>query len=294
MGPLIIERQNESNNIRCLAAQRQLYSKAKMLFALQIFLSTAVVIVLSIINSQYNIQWLIAIYCVTITIFDLAYLNDLMLLYKKRAATIQEIFDCQVLGITWNTLIEKVDNDVIYRYSEIYKKSEGSFESLKNWYSLKIKNIDSEKAKLICQYSNCSYDKSLRDDFHKKFTFLAIVTAIFVIFCSSIQEVTVESLFVSILLPLLPIIILSIQKMKQNSSSIKSSEKVKQFASDPLEIIKNDTVNISNLSRELQNVIFQNRIDSPLIFDWFYNLSREQLEKEMDYSVENLVKQYQQ
>ena len=72
----------------------------------------------------------------------------------------------------------------------------------------------------------------------------------------------------------------ALNKLKKVSS--KAWEKV---------ISKND-IDIPKTTRQLQNKIFKNRKNSPLIFDWFYNFHRKSLENEMNYSVEQLVAQY--
>ncbi len=292
MGPQILESQNCIDNLRCLAAQRQLYSNAKNIFSAQIALSIITVVILSLINLKWEIQWLIATYCVIITIIDLAVITELLNSLKNEAAKIQELFDTNVLKINWNTLIDKPDNEIIFRHSEKYRKTEPTFDSLKNWYSPEIKNIQSEIAKIICQYSNCSYDHNLRKDFNTKLTLLAGISALFIIIFSSIKGVTIENFFITVLLPLLPIIIFTIQKYKENNKSIDTSIKMKQLALNSIEKLTDETVDILALSRELQNTIYQNRKDSPLIFDWFYKSSRNKLESEMDYSVESLVKQF--
>ena len=57
-------------------------------------------------------------------------------------------------------------------------------------------------------------------------------------------------------------------------------------------ILMNVYVDIPTISRQVQNQIFKNRKESPLVFDWFYHLFRKSLENEMNFSVDQLVAQY--
>lgn len=282
-------KQNTEESLRKLAAQRHLYSKAKNLYCLQICLATIVVVVISLINLKYNIQNYIAIYCVLITVFDIGYLNDKIKSYKLKAASIQEMFDCYVLDIKWNSLINKVSENSIYRHSEDYFKKGGSKEKLKDWYSVEISKVDSLRGKLICQYTNCSYDKTIRSQFYKLSKILSFILIGVIVLLTSYKDYDFSTLFVTVLLPILPLIMLMINKAKENKESTETSNKIANTTSD-ITLLSSITENsIGAKSRELQNLIYRNRIDSPLIFDWFYSYKRDSLENEMNYSVTQLV-----
>ena len=293
MGPVIVEKQNEDFPIRCLAASRQVYSDTKFLFAIQIIFTTILVIVLTFINRFYDIEWFLAIYCVFVAIVDSVFFDEYIATLKEKAATIQEMFDTYVLDIEWNDFIEKIDHEIIYRYSEKYKKSEPTFDSLKNWYSVGIKDIKSEISKIICQFSNCRYDLSLRKQISLIVYSLSIISSALIILFSTAENITFKDIFMRVLLPLLPIIVFSIQRIKENNKSIKKLNKMKKIASDYREkIMRGEDVDLSKITRKIQNSIFKNRKSSPLVFDWFYNLRRSSLEDEMNYSVDQLVSQY--
>lgn len=293
MGPTIVEKQNETSSLRRLAASRQIYSNAKILFALQIILTTVVVVILSFINIIHNIEWVLATYCVFVAVADSVYFDEFISKQKEKAAIIQEMFDTKVLNIEWNDFIEKIDHEIIYRYSEKYKKKEPEFNSLKNWYSVGIRDVVNEEANIICQYSNCRYDLSLRKQISKYIFSLAIISSLLVVSFALIKDMTFKNIFILILLPLLPIIVFSIQRIKENKRSIIKLNKMKSIASKSWDkIMDRGYVDLSNVTRKIQNSIFKNRKTSPLIFDWLYKLHRETLENEMNYSVDQLVAQY--
>lgn len=293
MGPVIIERQNEDSPIRCLAASRQVYSDAKFLFAIQFIFTTILVVILTFINKFYSIEWFLATYCVFVAIADSVFFDEYIATQKEKAATIQEMFDTYVLDIEWNDFIEKIDHEIIYRYSEKYKKYEPTFDSLKNWYSVGLRDINSGEAKILCQFSNCRYDISLRKQISIIVYSLSILSSTLIILFAIAENITFKDIFMRVLLPLLPIIVFSIQRIKENNKSIKKLNKMKIIASGYWEkIMRGEHVDLSKVTRKLQNSIFKNRKSSPLIFDWFYNLRRSNLEDEMNYSVDQLLSQY--
>jgi len=57
-------------------------------------------------------------------------------------------------------------------------------------------------------------------------------------------------------------------------------------------LLSDSRIDIEYKARAIQDKIFLNRKNSPLIFDWFYNKKRNQLEREMYFSVEKLVQEY--
>lgn len=294
MGPYIFKKQNETSSIRCLAAMRQFYSNAKTLFAFQVVLTTLVVILLTLINMFHNIEGFLATYCVLIAVADSIFFDDFIKKQKEKGAAIQEIFDTNVLKIEWNDLIEEVDHEVIFRYSEEYKKKEPLFDSLINWYSAGIREILDDEAKIICQYSNCRYDLSLRKDFSKYILILLIVSSLSVISFALVNNLTLKKVVINIFLPLLPIIVFSIQRIKENNKSIKTLKKMKELSTKAWsKVVNGNHIDLTKITRQVQDCIYQNRKDSPLIFDWFYKYSRNSLENEMNYSVEQLVAQYQ-
>lgn len=289
----IPQKQNEMDNLRCLAAQRQLYSNAKSIFALQIVLTILVIVALSIVNVFYDIEWILASASVLITLLDLTFLHEQLTFYKEMAAGIQELFDSTVLDIEWNSLIERPRYETIYRYSEDYKKNEDDYASLKDWYSSKIEELDSTEAKIICQRSNCAYDYSLRENYINKLVLFAAFSGVLIVVLGLIKGVTLENFFVILLLPLLPIMTFSIQKLQENKKSISALNKMRDAANELWnKLLINEVVETDRIVRQLQNGIYLNRKESPLIFDWFYKLSRNKLEDEMNYNVEQLIKEY--
>ncbi|PKH50345.1 hypothetical protein CXF68_06360 [Tenacibaculum sp. Bg11-29] len=293
MGEEIINKENYSENIELLAAQKQLYIIAKRVFALQIILTSVIVVALSIINLFTDTGKLLSVYSVLIAFLDLLLIKDLIKNYKDKAAKIQEQFDTIVLSIPPNTLIEKVDLEEIGRYARKHKEIDPTYSKLKNWYSISIKEINNSIAKIVCQRSNFVYDYTLRKNYNLALSILIGAMCLTVIVLAIINESNLIDFFLVGVLPILPILMLFVQVLKDNKNSNTNLVKLKQVANESWnKVLNNQPIDISQTSRNLQDMIYQNRINSPLIFEWFYNLKRKQLEDEMYYSVDRLVAEY--
>jgi hypothetical protein len=294
MGTEIVEKQNSPEMLICLAAQRQLYSTAKTLFLWQLILSTVLVIILSILSLYIDISWILAAYVFLIAIIDIIFISPQIKRQKEEAAGIQEIFDTTVLDITWNDLLvgDKPSNEEIYRYSEKYRKKYLDFESLKNWYSHSVSKINSNAAKIVCQRSNCVYDYSIRESFSKAVLVVLLITLLLLLGVGFIKGLTLQNFFL-IAFPFLPAIMLFVRTVKENNLSKEALDNLKKTAESIWnKILLGKEINLNRKSRAFQDKIYLNRKNSPLIFDWYYYKKRNQLEKEMKFSVDQLVREY--
>ena len=295
IGQEIVQKQNTGDMLRCLAAQRFLYSSAKKLFFWQLIFSTIVVVILSFANLYENISWIIAAYSSIIAIFDVSFWSSLIKERKEKAAKIQELFDTFVLNIKWNDILvgDKPTNETVHRYSEKYKKKYIDFSGLENWYSPKICEIESDVAKIICQRSNCTYDHTIRSSFLNIILTIMIITSLLIICIGFIKGFTLQNFFLLVVFPLLPAIILLFKTVSENSASKNSLDELRSKIESIWEKLLSDSnIDIELRAREVQDKIFLNRKNSPLIFDWYYNKKRNQLESEMHFSVEKLVQEY--
>jgi hypothetical protein len=294
VGAKIIYTQNMDDMLKCLAAQRYLYSSAKKIFSWQLIFSTIGIIILTLINYYKNISWIIASCGFLITIIDVIWLSPSIKKRKEKAAKIQELFDITVLNIKWNDILvgEKPTDEEIYRYSEKYKRKYKDFSSLKNWYSPKIANINSDAAKIICQRSNSTYDYTVRKSFSNFILIILVITLLIVIFFGLIEGLTFRKFFI-ILSSISPAIFLLYKTISENNLAKRDLDELRsKIESLWNELLSNKKIDIDFKAREIQDKIFLNRKSSPLIFDWFYNLKRNQLESEMNFSIEKLIEEY--
>lgn len=293
-GTTILTKQNESSNIKALAAQRQLYSKAKALFYVQLVLAVPVPVLiatLQVIFPEHTAPyvWIATLYGIIAIISELI-LDGIISATKKRAAGIQELFDHNVLGISWNrTLVKsKPDNEVVFRHFRHYDKRH-SLTNLYDWYSLRIKPTSSNIATVICQRTNCTYDFVLRRRFNLVVICSVVLTLLMLIIAAASIEITVAKFILNVIVPASPIFIVAVRQIRSNDESIENLTNLKEQLEGILENAT-ATTHVDEVSiRQIQDRIYLNRVNSSLLPDFVFNLLRPNLEEEMNFSVQELV-----
>lgn len=301
----IIKKQNKEENLIKLAAQKQVYSNAKKLMAIQVILSVPIVIILSllpIIFSDSNLSLLhikteslnlcITTYGIFIAIIDQIFINPYITKIKGKAACIQENFDCEVLSLSENDVkCSKIDTEEIIKYAK-----DKEINDFKDWYRPPIINtVPLSVGRIICQRINCWWDSYLRKKFRRDVIGFTIVLFILLFLISLVGGFTVSKLITNVVFPFLPALLLSIRQSQANAKAIKSLENLKNKADEYWNRLLLNPINyviLDDLSRKLQDEIYENRKNSPLIFDWYYNKNRDFQHYDIDYSGKEMVNKY--
>lgn len=273
---------NEQNNpylIELLKAQRIAYSQCKKF---QIFDIISVLIailfpLLTLIKPQYQNH--INAFGVLWTV---AYL--LTELYRKskttQGATIQEQFDTELYGLSWNKILckNKINLDTIQELSSKYK-----YEDLQNWYSIKIDNsLPKEIAIILCQRINFSWEINQR----KKFvSFLAIITILYYLIYIVIGFAKNIGFFDLLILlsPSIPFLVFSVQNILSLRSHINSKNETLSYIDSELDNYKTSRITPAlEQLRQIQDTIFTERTVTEKVPDWFYKLYKSTNEKFID------------
>lgn len=275
----ITTEQNNANLIELLKAQRIAYSQCKrfQFFDVISILIAITFPLIALIKPDY--QNPINAFGVLWTV---AYL--LTELYRKskttQGATIQEQFDTELYGLSWNKILckSKVNVDTIQELSSKYKKND-----LENWYSTEIDNsLPKEIAIILCQRINFSWEINQR----KKFVgFLALITVVYYLIYIVIgftQNIGFFDLLI-LLSPSIPFLVFSIQNILSLKSHIKSKNETLTFIDSELESykIERSVPSTENL-RQIQDTIFTERTVPEKVPDWFYRLNKTTNEKFID------------
>ena len=294
-GEKILEKQNREAHIDELLAQRTIYSIAKnyqglliiITVLLPIFVSIVVKFVPSLINQS---NYIFALYLVFAVIGE-KILEKTVDRLKKTSASIQERFDTKVLALdsneTLNTIL--IDDSFVRRYSKKAKKNKELVQKVTNWYSLNLKGINSNIASLLCQRTNITYDYSVRKQYKNIIYILTSLTIIALFLISLVNNLTLKSFLIEVVLPSIPVFIFSYKEINSNIESIDNLSHLRALMESILEDIKIDSKIQNELLRQIQNRIYYNRILSPLIPDFIYSMLRTKLEDEMNYSVEKRI-----
>lgn len=287
----IFTRQNEPRNIDLLCAQKQLYIEAKRVFKFQIILTCITILVTTLLKFFFSF-WKVDISAIVLVINTLIGAIDILLMmtiasdFKKKAAKAQEQFDCAVYELSWNkTFIGSGPNssELINKYCRKFLNAEGDVSKLYNWYAIELSRFSGYEAILHCQRSSLIYDTEIRNRFRWfaiKVTFWPIL--LFLLITIFVDEsITTSILF---MLSFWPLGLLALKIRHEQKKAITYSEETKSIIDSLLGNILN--VNERDV-RDVQNRMFTNRKDGPVIPETFYVKLRNKLEEEMHHNARN-------
>jgi len=304
----ILAKQNHIDNLYKLAAQRHLYSTAKNLMTLQLIGSIPIIIILSLlllINEptlklmhweSSTLKTIKDAYAVLFLLLDLCIISQKITQYKKQAAVIQESFDCEVFSLPCNeiTTILPADEEILINAKE-YQKIEPDFNSLINWHSIEIGTLPLPIARIICQRSNCSWDKQIRDKFNSLLLLISISLFLILFIISLVDEFSVLNMLQNIVIPFLPFFIFIYKYRQDQNNAVKRLHDLKEKLNIMWKKIlasPQDSNELLNFSRKIQDEIFRLRKINPLIFDWFYKKNKDSQQQSMDYSTAKMSNDY--
>jgi hypothetical protein len=290
----ITSKQNSEKQLRRLAAQRQLYSTAKGIFGVQLVLGGPIAVTCAITALAIpSVEGYVAVCGVVITLVDLFWLEPWQKRLRERAARIQEIFDCDVLQLSWNDIKvgSKPDTELVKEQADKYFKYVQNPLPLSNWYPTVVGSLPVDMARIVCQRSNCWWDSNQRKHY------ATLVVATLAVICLSILVVgligglTLEKFFLVIVAPLLPAVVIGIRQYSDQMEAAERLDKLKEHAEElwAAAIQPHSAPDLATKSRFLQDEIFENRRKSPFVFDWIFRRLRNAYEDQMNYSAETLA-----
>lgn len=279
--------QESALNIKRLKAQRQLYSVAKYLGALQVVLNVPVIIGVSIIAmifdkgwgvSHRDLAWLVGALGMTFFLLDTLVWGPMINRRRNCAAKIQQLFDSDVLELDWDKILygEKPDHETVETYARNFDAS-GIVAEFKRWYPISVAQAPLELGRLLSQRTNLSWDMRLRERYN---TWVWIVGCIFVTIMMSITfifDLTAQNIFALVIAPCLPFIAVAAKTIQDNKEAISRLAEMKGAIENTWEEIlqtRQIPKSLGTFSEHIQRGIFLNRQNNPLIFDWVYTLLR--------------------
>lgn len=246
MANSIFERQNEQRFIDMLSAQRHLYNVAKRWNTVQICFCVIIVIIVNFLKLFWSkntislsvsyeeiIHW-ITIYGVLALLLQNCLVSKVAA-YKLLAAKIQQLFDCNLFQLQWNSALcdDKPQPEDISR--NIGKED---VDKLHDWYSLEIQPLTEELAALVCMRTNVYYDYGIRKKYKIGIDFIigTIIFGSLIVF--GIQNANLWDIVVNGIVPLLPATKWLYDVHKQNTTNLKSLEKLKSLLASALDNAK--------------------------------------------------------
>lgn len=293
----ILIKQDTEVQIERLAAQRHVYSFAKKLYFLQFLGSIIIPVILSgVALFVPAVSPYAALYTVIFFIADSIIFEQQIKALRAKAAKIQELFDCEILQIIKSPF--KSPDDVlleeIHKYSDKHQKKEENRKELLGWYAQSCQEISSLPifvARLICQRENLSWDAELRKLFGQSLLILSVLLIIVLILIGwfgGFEFSRVVLLFNG----LLPLFRFSVKQYIDNKETNEKYNKVLSIFQKTWEKILNSQIDeqeLTIISRQIQNEIYDSRTKNPLIPDFFYWLYKKAQQKRSRVSVQRLI-----
>ncbi len=280
----IQEKQNWPENLELLAAQRYLYTFAKKLQQLEIFLCVPCLVILAILSMYLDSdKAFLSIASAGVVFTNTLILGPWIERIKASAAKIQNLFDCNVLDIPWNYLKlgAKPGKEIIAEFAAKYKQKEADFGSLKDWYSCKRSGSEVASTSLVHQRSNVWWDSYLRKRFIIYRIMVDITFFLLLLTICTITDCSLKSFILQVLIPFIPLFLLSNKLYRQHRQAFLKYKRTNDYLKEVFEKIQKGDYQREDVEIEsilLQDEIYESRIASPLIPDWFYSFFRKRQE----------------
>ncbi len=286
--------QNTPRQLERLAAQRYLYSTAKRFLTGQLFLDIVSPIVLAVIVALFPSFGIYGALIALLILISDFYLEILQSSKREQGAGVQELFDCELLGLPCHDLIARSIPDTveIMEAAEKYQRSDPTSKALKDWYSPEVDRLPLYLARLVCQRCNCLWDVQLRRKYLQGVRGIFFLLCFLVVTIALIRGLTVGNVLLVILAPLLPAIGWMIRELREQNEAIRRKDTLKRYAEELwTDALKKRVAveEIEHKSRNLQDQIYSNRCSNPLILDVFYKVLRPKNEAHMQRSAKELV-----
>jgi hypothetical protein len=222
------------------------------------------------------------------------YLESLQSSKREQAAGVQELFDCELLCLPLPDLIARniPDTVEIMEAAEKYKRSDPTYKKLKNWYPSEIDTLPMYLARLVCQRINCLWDVQLRRKYLQVVGIMFFILCVIVMTVALIKGLTVGNFLLVVVAPLLPAIGWIIREFRGQNEAIRRKDILKRYAEELwTDAIKKQipVEEIERKSRGLQDQIYNNRCNNPLILDAFYKSLLPKNEAQMNRSAKELA-----
>lgn len=295
----IPEIQLESTQLKRLAAQRQLYSDAKHIQAIQIIFVFVPPILTVLVACDFLTAVWAAISGIIIACLFLFFDSQQQSL-KQKASKIQELFDCDVLELNWREIMvgSCFEIETVEKYASKHKHKDPGYIKLKNWYPKDVGKLPLHLGRIVCQRSNCWWDAQLRRRYAKCVIIVSLILLILVTICFGFTQdwtaekfILLERFILLVVNPLTPAFIFGIRQYKENINSAMRLDKLKEHTEKIWDkaLVDANPEELSQISRHLQDEIYHHRGTNSLIFDWVYNLFRNKDEEQMNKTVDELV-----
>lgn len=285
--------QNSADAIALLSAQRRIYREAKLIRQVRALAAVA----LSTIGPLVGLLVVEARPAIAVigggwAIISRLFLQRLEKGKVRRAATVQEQFDSDVLGIPWNaTLVgRRVEPELVLEAAAHISVAER--QQLRDWYPDAV-GITPTLAALICQRANLTWDvrqRRLLATIIGGATVLGFLVGVVVGWC---KGETLQSYVLAILVPSLSAYLLGVDAALEHWENAASKEKLEHDIRASLEAASTVVPEWERI-RAIQDRIFLLRIVGAAVPDWLYRRLRPRYDVQMLAAAEQWIEKFRQ
>lgn len=293
----IIQRQELPENLELLAAQRNLYSRAKNIIGLQMTLSGPIAVCAAIATiAKPELKGYVALWGILVVVFDLFVFTPWVKKLRDNAARIQEVFDTKVLGLDWNEISvgKRSEPELVHEEAEKHGMNEEKIAGLRKWYPAIIDSAPEICGIIISQRSNVWWDARMRRKYALSIRAILISIALGLVGYGLYEKKDMFEFLVYIVAPLAATYVFGYRQMMEHGDAADRLDKLKELSekiwSDA--IAGKDTAMLKLKCRTLQDQIFEHRKKNPPIFDFVFRWFRDGNEALMNKGAEALVREF--
>lgn len=293
----IVQRQEMPENIELLAAQRNIYSRVKIIIGLQMLLSIPIAICAAITTIvKPELKGYLALWGILVVVFDLFVFTPWVKKLRDNSARIQELFDTKVLGLDWNEISvgKRPEPELVHEEAKKHGMEEEDVANLRKWYPVIIDKVPESCGIIICQRSNVWWDARMRRKYAFSIRVILVSIALLLLGYGLYEKKDIFEFLAYILAPLASTYVFGYRQMMEHSDAADRLDKLRELSekiwADAL--AGKDVAALQVKCRALQDQIFDHRKRNPPIFDFVFRWFRDGNEALMNKGAEALVSEY--
>lgn len=290
----IVQNQELPENIELLAAQRNLYSRAKNIIGLQMMLSVPVAIGAAITTIvKPELKGYMALWGILVVVFDLFVFTPWVKKLRDSAARVQELFDTKVMGLDWNEISvgKKPEPELVHEEAKKHGLKDEDIAGLKQWYPVIIDEVPEIFGIIISQRSNVWWDCKMRRKYALFIRVLLVCIALGLVGYGLYEKKDMFEFLAYIVAPLASTYVFGYRQMMEHGDAAERLDKLRELAEKIWTEAKagKDSASLKQKCRTLQDQIFDHRKKNPPIFDFLFKLFRDGNEALMNKGAKTLI-----
>jgi hypothetical protein len=280
-------RQELEENLERLAAQRVLYSRAKMVRGASALMAT----LLAIVSVPMALYWPkasagLGLFALLWTLIELVLLDGVEDQNRQQAALIQEDFDTHVFGLPWNDALGARPMPEAIVDAGRPRKSD---PSLKSWYP-DVSPLPRSLAILACQRSCLAWDQRARRTYQFLLATIALVLVVAAVASALATSQSLSNFLVGFAVPLLPALQHTIKTFKAHRRAEAEQERfLEELSSTWNEGVANSGSLPDAKLRRVQDRLLMLRREQTPVPDYIYRWLRSRFEVAMRDGTRRLV-----